>query len=80
MQENINTSSEPVQAVNMSNNKGLNQTGTALSLAKQLLMECEGEGNVTIPRETLKIVLMEFIGSWKHQQVQVSANFPKVAK
>ena len=71
---------EIVQAVHMSTNMGVNNTATTLSLAKQLLMECEGTGDISIQRATLKIILMEFIGSWKNQQQQISASFPKVAK
>ena len=66
------------EIVNMSGNDGFNYTGTALSVAKQYLMECEGSGTVTLNKETLKLILMEFIGTWKNQQQLASNAYPKV--
>lgn len=68
------------QQVNMSTNRGVNNHGTALALAKQLLMQCESSGDITLPKETLKIVLKEFVGAWQTQQVNTVATFKKVAQ
>ena len=72
--------SEQINPVNMSSNIGINDRGSTLSLAKQILMDCEGEGNISLPKSTLKIVLMEFINGWKTQQQVVASSFAKVAR
>lgn len=66
--------------VNLSQNRGMNDHATALALAKQLLMECDAGGDITLPRATLKIVLNEFLGAWRNQQVQAVSSFKKVAQ
>ena len=66
--------------VNMSQNRGMNNHATALALAKQLLMDCESEGDITLPKATLRIVLNEFLSAWRNQQVQTVSSFKKVAQ
>ncbi len=72
--------SENINPVALTQNRGVNDHATALALAKQLLMDCESHGDITLPRATLKIVLMEFLGAWKNQQVQTVSSFKKVAQ
>lgn len=56
---------------------GFDQSSTALSLAKQLLMECDGVGSLTLPKETLKIVLTSFVEQWKGEQDRKRSEFKK---
>lgn len=58
---------------------GYDPTGTGVALAKQILMDCQGEGNITLPKETLRIVVDAFILSWKGQQDKTRSGFQKAA-
>lgn len=71
---------ENLSPVNMSANRGMNSHATAIALSKQLLMQCDPPGNITLPKETLKIILHEFIGAWQNQQIITSASFKKVTQ
>lgn len=51
---------------------------TALALAKQLKYECEGTGEITLNKETLRIVLEAFIEDWTTMQSKVRHGFEKV--
>lgn len=71
---------EEVRAIQLTSNTGMNDHATAISLAKQYLLECEGMHEVKIPAPTLKIMITAFLDAWKTQQVTTSAAYPKVAK
>ncbi len=51
---------------------------TALSLAKQIKYECEGEGNITLNKDTLRIILEAFIEDWQTAQSKTRQTFEKV--
>ena len=51
---------------------------TALALAKQLKYDCEGSGDVTLNKDTLRIVLEAFIEDWNMVQTKVRHGFEKV--
>lgn len=61
------------------NMNGFDQTSSALSLAKQLIMECEGKKEITLSTDTLKIVLMAFTQSWSNEQERKRSEFKKAA-
>lgn len=67
------------EPVNLSGNIGVNNTGTAIAAAKQLLMDCEGDGCTTLYKEHLRFILMEFIELWKNNQTRISTAYKKVA-
>jgi hypothetical protein len=50
---------------------------TAISLAKQIRYDCEGDGQITINKSTLKIVLDAFIEDWTFTQAKVRQSFEK---
>jgi len=56
---------------------GFNETATAIALAKQILMDCEGMENITLPKPTLKIILMQFTKQWHGEQDKVRSDFKK---
>lgn len=58
---------------------GFDDTASAMALAKQYLMQCEGGGDITLPKETLKIILMGFTEHWKNEQDRKRSEFKKVA-
>ncbi len=51
---------------------------TAYALAKQLKYQCEGVGDVTLSKDTLRIVLDGFIKDWDVTQVKIRQGFEKV--
>lgn len=58
---------------------GIDDTTSALALAKQILPECEGTGEITLSKATLKILLIGFINQWSGEQDRKRAEFKKVA-
>lgn len=50
---------------------------TAISLAKQIQYDCEGSGEITLNKETLRIVLEAFIEDWTVMQVKTRQGFEK---
>lgn len=59
--------------------EGFDEKTTALALAKQLLMDCEGSGDITVPRGTLKIILVAFSKSWHDEQNRKRSELKKAA-
>lgn len=57
----------------------INETATGMALAKQILMDCEGEGTITLPKETVKTVLLAFVKCWSAEQDKKRSEFKKVA-
>lgn len=58
---------------------GFDSAATAMSLAKQLLTQCEGPGDITLSKETLKLVLCGYVQSWHAEQDKRRAEIKKVA-
>lgn len=58
---------------------GIDETSSALSLVKQLLQQCDGTGDVTLSKETLKLVLTTFIQQWNGDQERKRQDYKKVA-
>lgn len=58
---------------------GFDQTATVMALAKQYIGMCDGTGDITLPKETLKIMLTAFTGIWHGHQDVKRAEFKKVA-
>lgn len=58
---------------------GYDESATALSLAKQLMMDCEGGGTITLQKDTLKIVLMAYVQQWSGEQDRKRSDMKKVA-
>lgn len=58
---------------------GFDEETTGLSLARQLHGECEGRGDITIPKSTLRIVLNNYIELWSQKQ-QATLDSYKVKK
>lgn len=58
---------------------GFDTSSTALSLAKQYLMECESGGDIVLPKETLKIMLLAFVNQWKNEQDKTRSAFKRAA-
>jgi len=56
---------------------GIDETATALNLAKNLLTQCAGTGDILLPKETLRLVLMAFITSWHGEQDRKRSEFKK---
>lgn len=56
---------------------GVNDAATGMALAKQLLMQCEGDGDITLPKETLRIALFPLIQSWHGEQDKKRSEFKK---
>lgn len=52
--------------------------GTAINLTKQLLSECDGDGDITLPKATLRIVFEYMIQSWSGQQEAIKSGYRKV--
>lgn len=50
----------------------------AIGLAKQIRYDCEGSGDITLNKETLRIVLDGFIENWVVSQGKVRQGFEKV--
>jgi hypothetical protein len=50
----------------------------ALGLAKQILYDCEGDGDITVPKETLRIILNAFVDEWIFAQGKIRQSFEKV--
>lgn len=63
-----------------SDGTGYDEVTTTASLAKSILMQCEGSGDITLPKDTLKIILMALLQSWNGQQELTRSTFKKVAK
>lgn len=51
---------------------------TALALAKQIKYDCEGSGEITLNKDTLRIVLEAFIENWTTAQTKARQGFEKV--
>ena len=51
---------------------------TALALAKQIKYDCEGDGDITLGKSTLLIVIDAFIEDWTLQQGKIRQTFEKV--
>lgn len=47
---------------------GLDETSSILALARQYLMDCDGTGDITIPKESMKLILTSFVGQWQNNQ------------
>lgn len=58
---------------------GFDTTATGIALAKQILMECNGTGDVTLPKETVRAVLGAFLQAWQAQQDRTRSEFKKAA-
>jgi len=58
---------------------GIDETATALNLAKSLMSQCSGGGDIVLPKETLRLVLMAFITSWHGEQDRKRADIKRVA-
>jgi len=58
---------------------GVDETASALALAKQYLMDCDSPGDITLPKATLKIMLLAFTDHWKFEQDRKRSDFKKVA-
>lgn len=58
---------------------GVDDISSAMSLAKQWLMNCEGDGDITLPKETLRIMLMGFARQWHGEQDKKRSEFKKAA-
>lgn len=56
---------------------GMDENSTLVSLAKQYVMACEGDGDITLPKETLKLILMSVIQSWHVEQDKRRAELKK---
>ena len=50
----------------------------ALGLAKQLMYSCDGDGDITLRKDTLKIVLEAFIEDWVISQGKIRQAFERV--
>lgn len=50
----------------------------ALALAKQIKYQCEGTGEITLNKETLRIVLDAYIQQWFASQAKIRQGFEKV--
>lgn len=53
---------------------------TVYSLARQYLMLSEGDGDITLPKTTLRILLGAYGSIWQTQQDNTRHSFPKVTK
>jgi hypothetical protein len=58
---------------------GVDDTTSAMALAKQILPACEGIGEITLPKATLKILLTGFVDQWKGEQDRKRSELKKVA-
>lgn len=58
---------------------GYDESGTILSLAKQIMMDCEGVGMITIQKDTLKLVLNAYVQQWNVAQDSKRSDYKKVA-
>lgn len=57
---------------------GYDTSGEILSLAKNLLMECEGDiGKITLEKVTLKLLLNALIHQWHGVQENKRADYKK---
>lgn len=64
----------------LTSSTGYDDATTTVSLAKSILMQCEGVGDITLPKDTLKIIIMALLQSWNGQQELTRSTFRKVAK
>lgn len=55
----------------------MDKKATALALAKQIKYECEGNGEITLNKTTLLLVLDAFIEDWTFMQSKVRQGFEK---
>lgn len=58
---------------------GYDESSTMLSLAKQLLMDCERGREITLPSATLKLVLDAYIQQWASDQDRKRNDYKKAA-
>lgn len=56
------------------------EKSSVIALAKQLLMDCQAPGDITVPRESLKLILTAFTQNWLGEQDMRRSEFKKVAK
>ncbi len=65
----------------MSENNGMDDRSTAMSLARNLLMQCDDDkADITLPKGTLKIILTAFLGAWHQQQDVARSGYKKAAE
>lgn len=57
----------------------MNDNASAFAIAKQLSYDCEGSGDITLPKGTLKIVLDAYMSLWQTSQVNTRATYKKVS-
>ena len=51
-----------------------------ISLVNHLLSQCDGEGDITLPKDTLEIVLRAYKALWDKKQIQIISTYSKIAK
>ena len=51
---------------------------TALSLVKHYQMQCEDKGDITLPKDSFKIILETFIKMWANNQSKTRMEYKKV--
>lgn len=56
---------------------GLDETSSTLALARQYLMNCNGTGDITVPKESLKLILDAFVNQWQFNQNMKRADYKK---
>lgn len=56
---------------------GFDETSSVLALARQYLMDCNGTGDITLPRESLKLILDAFVNHWQNNQNLKRADYKK---
>ncbi len=55
----------------------MDNRATALALAKQIKYDCEGDGDIVLNKNTLRIVLEAFIEDWNITQTKIRQGFEK---
>jgi hypothetical protein len=58
----------------------MDEKTTAAALAKQLLYDCGDNGNITIPKGTLKIVCEALLERWEKYRIDLRIELEKAKK
>lgn len=58
---------------------GIDETSSAIALARQYLMDCNGTGDITVPKESMKLILTTFVNQWQNNQNLKRSEYKKAA-
>lgn len=56
---------------------GYDEFSSTVSLAKQLLMECQDSGEIKLSKQTVKLICESLVFQWSGKQQQTMSQFKK---